>query len=70
MQMKRSGKTSVLEVGETVVVPAGEGHNWGNPFNEPAAIAVDPTSTSSGDVLRDIIRSRERWVNQSKNQNA
>ena len=41
VQMKRSGKTSVLEVGETVVVQAGEGHNWGNPFDEPAAIAVD-----------------------------
>jgi Cupin domain len=41
VQMKRSGKTSVLEVGETVVVPPGEGHTWGNPFDEPAAIAVD-----------------------------
>ncbi|MFY9917083.1 MAG: cupin domain-containing protein, partial [Mycobacterium sp.] len=41
VQMKRSGRTSIIDVGETVVVPAGEGHTWGNPFDEPAAIAVD-----------------------------
>ncbi len=41
VQMTRSGKTSVLDVGETAVIPAGEGHIWGNPFDEPAAIAVD-----------------------------
>ena len=41
VQMKRSGKTSILDVDETVVVPAGEGHTWGNPFDEPAAIGVD-----------------------------
>ncbi|WP_234834963.1 cupin domain-containing protein [Mycolicibacterium stellerae] len=41
VQMKRSGRTSILDVGEAVVVPAGQGHTWGNPFDEPAAIAVD-----------------------------
>jgi mannose-6-phosphate isomerase-like protein (cupin superfamily) len=41
VQMNRSGKRSVLEVGETAVIPAGTGHTWGNPFDEPAAIAVD-----------------------------
>jgi quercetin dioxygenase-like cupin family protein len=41
VQMTRSGKTSIFDVGETVIVPAGEGHTWGNPFDEPAAIAVD-----------------------------
>ncbi len=41
VQMKRAGKTSIIDVGESMVVPAGEGHTWGNPFDEPAAIAVD-----------------------------
>ena len=41
VQMKRSGETSILGVGETVIVPPGTDHVWGNPFDEPAAIAVD-----------------------------
>ena len=41
VEMKRSGKSSVLGVGETVVIPSGVGHTWGNPFDEPAAVAVD-----------------------------
>lgn len=41
IQMTQSGRTSVREVGETVVIPSGVGHVWGNPFDEPAAIAVD-----------------------------
>lgn len=41
LQMKRSGKTSILEVGETVIVPPGTGHVWGNPFDEPATVAVN-----------------------------
>lgn len=40
VQMMTAGKARVAEAGETVNVPRGAGHFWGNPFDEPAAIAV------------------------------
>jgi mannose-6-phosphate isomerase-like protein (cupin superfamily) len=30
--MTQSGKASVLEAGETAIIPAGVGHTWGNPL--------------------------------------
>lgn len=41
VQMNRSGTITVLGEGEQAVIPAGVGHTWGNPFDEPAAVAVD-----------------------------
>jgi quercetin dioxygenase-like cupin family protein len=41
VQMNTSGKTTVLEAGESAVITAGVGHIWGNPFDEPAVVAVD-----------------------------
>jgi quercetin dioxygenase-like cupin family protein len=40
VQIKTSGRTQVAEAGETVVVPRGAGHVWGNPFDDPATIVV------------------------------
>jgi quercetin dioxygenase-like cupin family protein len=40
IQLKSSGTTRVAEAGESVIVPSGADHIWGNPFDDPATIAV------------------------------
>lgn len=40
VQIKTAGKTRVAEAGETVIVPRGASHVWGNPFDAPASVAV------------------------------
>jgi quercetin dioxygenase-like cupin family protein len=36
IQLKNSGTTRVAEAGESVIVPSGADHIWGNPFDDPA----------------------------------
>jgi quercetin dioxygenase-like cupin family protein len=40
VQIKTSGKTRVADAGESVIVPRGADHIWGNPFDDPATITV------------------------------
>lgn len=40
VQIMTAGETRVAKAGETVIVPRGASHVWGNPFDDPAAIAV------------------------------
>jgi quercetin dioxygenase-like cupin family protein len=40
IQNKSSGKTRVADAGESVIVPSGADHIWGNPFDDPATITV------------------------------
>jgi len=40
IQFKTSGKTRVADAGESLVVPRGADHIFGNPFDEPATIAI------------------------------
>jgi quercetin dioxygenase-like cupin family protein len=40
IQLKTSGKTRVADAGERISVPRGADHIWGNPFDDPATIAV------------------------------
>jgi quercetin dioxygenase-like cupin family protein len=40
IQLKSSGTTRVAEAGESVIVPSGADHIWGNPFDDPATITV------------------------------
>jgi quercetin dioxygenase-like cupin family protein len=40
IQLKTSGKTRVADVGESIIVPRGSDHIWGNPFDDPATVAV------------------------------
>ena len=40
IQLKTSGKTRVADAGERIIVPRGADHIWGNPFDDPATIAV------------------------------
>ncbi|OBC17126.1 cupin [Mycobacterium sp. 852013-50091_SCH5140682] len=40
VQIVTSGKKRIAEAGETVIVPRGAGHVWGNPFDDPAAVVV------------------------------
>jgi quercetin dioxygenase-like cupin family protein len=40
VQIKTSGRSRIAEAGETVIVPRGAGHVWGNPFNDPATVVV------------------------------
>ena len=40
IQLKTSGKTRVADVGESIIVPRGADHIWGNPFDDPATVAV------------------------------
>lgn len=40
VQIITDGKPRVADAGETVVVPRGAGHVWGNPFDETAAVVV------------------------------
>jgi quercetin dioxygenase-like cupin family protein len=39
-QIITAGKARVADAGETVIVPRGAGHVWGNPFHETAAVVV------------------------------
>lgn len=41
LQVRRAKHSWVAKAGDTVVVPAGTAHVWGNPFDEPAAVVVD-----------------------------
>ncbi len=41
VKIRSSGKTWVAEAGETIVVPRGAGHTWGNPFDDPATPVVE-----------------------------
>src|SRR4051794_40500144 len=40
IQIKTSGKTRVADAGESISVPRGADHIWGNPFDEPATVAI------------------------------
>jgi quercetin dioxygenase-like cupin family protein len=40
IQLKTDGETRVAEAGESVIVPRGAAHVWGNPFDDPATITV------------------------------
>jgi len=40
IQLKASGETRVAEAGESIVVPSGAAHVWGNPFDDQATITV------------------------------
>ena len=40
IQLTSSGTTRVAETGESVTVPPGADHIWGNPFDDPATITV------------------------------
>jgi quercetin dioxygenase-like cupin family protein len=40
LEIKTSGRSRIAEAGETVIVPRGAGHVWGNPFDDPAAVVV------------------------------
>ena len=41
LQIRLGKQSSVAAAGETVVVPSGTAHVWGNPFDEPAAVITD-----------------------------
>jgi quercetin dioxygenase-like cupin family protein len=41
LQIRLGKQSSVAAAGETVVVPSGIAHVWGNPFDEPAAVITD-----------------------------
>lgn len=40
IQLESAEKTRVADAGETVIVPSGADHIWGNPFDDPATITV------------------------------
>ena len=40
IKIKIDGKSRIADAGETVIVPRGAGHVWGNPFDEPATVVV------------------------------
>jgi quercetin dioxygenase-like cupin family protein len=40
IQIKTDGKTRVADVGESVIVPRGAAHVWGNPFDDLATVTV------------------------------
>jgi quercetin dioxygenase-like cupin family protein len=41
LQIRRAKRTWVAHAGETVIVPPGIAHVWGNPFDEPAAVIAE-----------------------------
>ena len=41
LQVRRAKQSWVAKAGDTVVVPPGAAHVWGNPFDEPAAVIID-----------------------------
>ncbi|MGZ5379750.1 MAG: cupin domain-containing protein, partial [Mycobacterium sp.] len=40
VQARTSGKTQIAEAGDSFIVPPGADHIWGNPFDDPATIAI------------------------------
>jgi quercetin dioxygenase-like cupin family protein len=40
IEIKTSGKTRIADAGETIVIPRGADHVWGNPFDDPATVAI------------------------------
>jgi mannose-6-phosphate isomerase-like protein (cupin superfamily) len=40
VQIETAGESRIVEAGQTVIVPRGASHVWGNPFDEPAAVVV------------------------------
>jgi quercetin dioxygenase-like cupin family protein len=40
IQIKTSGKARIADAGESIIVPRGADHVWGNPFDDPAAVAI------------------------------
>jgi quercetin dioxygenase-like cupin family protein len=40
VRIETAGKPRIADAGETVIVPRGVGHVWGNPFDDPAAVVV------------------------------
>jgi quercetin dioxygenase-like cupin family protein len=41
IEIKTDGKSRIADAGETVLVPRGAGHVWGNPFDDPATVVVE-----------------------------
>ncbi len=41
MEIRRGKEDWVAKAGETVIVPPGVAHVWGNPFDEPAAVVIE-----------------------------
>ena len=41
LQIRRAKQTWVAKADETVIVPPGTAHVWGNPFDEPAALIAE-----------------------------
>jgi quercetin dioxygenase-like cupin family protein len=41
IEIKTDGKSRIADAGETVIVPRGAGHVWGNPFDDPATVVVE-----------------------------
>jgi len=41
IELKTAGKSRIADPGERIVVPRGADHIWGNPFDEPATVAVE-----------------------------
>jgi quercetin dioxygenase-like cupin family protein len=41
IEIKTDGKSRIADAGETVIVPRGVGHVWGNPFDDPATVVVE-----------------------------
>jgi quercetin dioxygenase-like cupin family protein len=40
VQLKTARETRIAEAGESLIVPRGAAHFWGNPFDDPATVAV------------------------------
>jgi quercetin dioxygenase-like cupin family protein len=40
IEIKTDGKSRIADAGETVIVPPGAGHVWGNPFDDPATVVL------------------------------
>ena len=43
IKIKIDGKSRIADAGETVIVPRGASHVWGNPFDEPATVVAYPS---------------------------
>jgi quercetin dioxygenase-like cupin family protein len=41
LRITRAGETRTVGSGETIVVPRGVSHAWGNPYDEPARVIID-----------------------------
>ena len=68
VQIKTSGRSRIAEAGETVIVPRGAGHVWGNPFDDPATVVVTLRPALKMETfLRDLLWARPRWEVQQDN---